>query len=59
MLDWLSVNWINVVLIAAVAAVVALVVRGMVRDRKAGKYSCGCNCAECAHHGACCSAQKK
>ena len=59
MLDWLSGNWINVVLIAGIAVVVVLIVCGMVRNRKQGKAPCGCNCAECALHGACCSAQKK
>ena len=59
MLNWLSLNWIDIVLIAAVTAVVALAVRGTVRERKAGKSPCGCNCAQCALHGGCCSAQKK
>ena len=50
MLAWLSANWINLILIAVLALIVALLIRGMVRDRKAGKRSCGCNCASC---GAC------
>ena len=37
-------------LIAAVALIVFLLVRVMVRDRKAGKAPCGGNCASC---GAC------
>ncbi len=55
MLAWLSANLINIVLIAAVALLVAFLLRGMIRDRKAGKRSCGGNCAAC---GACkgCSA---
>ena len=47
MLNWLSLNWIDIVLIAAVTAVVALAVRGTVRERKVGKSPCGCNCALC------------
>ncbi len=50
MLAWLSANLINIVLIAAVALLVAFLLRGMIRDRKAGKRSCGGNCAAC---GAC------
>ena len=50
MLAWLSANLINIVLIAAVALIVFLLVRVMVRDRKAGKAPCGGNCASC---GAC------
>ena len=47
MLAWLSANLINIVLIAAVALLVAFLLRGMIRDRKAGKRSCGGNCAAC------------
>ena len=55
MLVWLSTNLINIVLIAVIAAAVILMIRGMVRDRKAGKRSCGCNCASC---GACSGCSK-
>lgn len=50
MLAWLAANFVNLVLILAVAALLGLIVRGMVRDRKAGKSSCGGSCADC---GAC------
>ena len=50
MLAWLSANLINITLIAAIALIVFLLVRVMVRDRKAGKAPCGGNCASC---GAC------
>lgn len=50
MLAWLSANWINLILVAVITLIVALLIRGMVRDRKAGKRSCGGNCASC---GAC------
>ena len=40
---------VSLVLVAAVAAAVA----GMVRDRRKGKTSCGCGCAHCAMRGAC------
>ena len=55
MLNWLSANLVNIVLIAALVLIVGLLVRGMIRDRKAGKSPCGGNCAAC---GACkgCSA---
>ena len=52
MLAWLAANLVNLVLILAVAAVLGLAVRGMVRDRKAGKSPCGGSCADCgACHG--------
>ena len=50
MLSWLSDNFVNIALVAAVALIVFLLVRVMVRDRKAGKAPCGGNCASC---GAC------
>ena len=50
MLAWLSANLINIVLIALIALIVGLLIRGMIRDKKAGKCSCGGNCAAC---GAC------
>ena len=54
MLAWLSANLVNIILIAAIAAAAALIVRGMVRAKKAGRSSCGGNCAGCgACKGAC------
>ena len=48
MLGWLLVNWINIALLALVVLVVALVLRGVIRDKKAGRSSCGGNCGSCA-----------
>ena len=64
MLAWLSANLINIVLVAAVALIVALLIRGLVRDKKAGKSSCGGNCASCGACGGCsacnpCAAMKR
>ena len=54
MLNWLSANLVNIALIAALVLIVALLIRVMVRDRRAGKAPCGGNCASC---GACHSCQ--
>ena len=54
MLAWLSANLVNIVLIAVIAIVAGLVIRGMIRDKKKGKPSCGCSCASCAGCSACC-----
>ncbi len=58
MLTWLFANWINIVLVAVLVLIVSLLLCGMIRDKKAGKSSCGGNCASC---GACsgCSACAK
>ncbi len=47
MLSWLSANLINIALILVIALIVCLLICGMRRDRKAGKSSCGGNCASC------------
>ena len=52
MLSWLSDNLVNIALIAAIVVIGALLIRVMVRDRRAGKAPCGGNCASCgACHG--------
>ena len=41
------------IVILVLAAVVALIVFSIVRDRKAGKSSCGCKCSCCPMAGQC------
>ena len=53
MLAWLSENWANIVMIAGLVLLTGLIVFRMIRDRKAGKRSCGCDCAACGACGAC------
>lgn len=53
MFVWLSANGINIALVAVLALIVALVIRGMIRSRKAGKSACGGNCAYCGACGKC------
>ena len=33
---------------AVLIAAVVLIIKGMIKDRKAGKHSCGCDCGSCA-----------
>ena len=56
MLSWISANFVNLVIVAALVLIVGFAVRGMIRDRKAGKSSCGCSCASCSACGSCASA---
>lgn len=51
MLDWIIQNAANIIIIAVLALAVALVIRKLVRDKRAGKSSCGCGCSNCS--GAC------
>ncbi len=53
MLQWISANAGTLVLCILLLAVVAWIVRSLLRQRKQGKSSCGCNCAHCAMHGSC------
>ncbi len=53
MLHWLAENWVTLVLAAVLAGIVAGVVIKLVRDKKKGKTSCGCGCANCAMAGSC------
>ena len=58
MFAWLSANLINILLIAVIALITGLLIRGMIRDKKAGKSSCGGNCASCGACGSCGSCGK-
>ncbi|MDY5015601.1 MAG: FeoB-associated Cys-rich membrane protein [Eubacteriales bacterium] len=53
MLAWLSGNLAAILICAALIAVVAAIVAGLIRDKKRGKTSCGCGCANCPMSGAC------
>ncbi|MBO4242535.1 MAG: FeoB-associated Cys-rich membrane protein [Clostridiales bacterium] len=48
MLEFLRNNTGNLIVIAVVALIVFLAIRAMVKDKKSGKSSCGCNCSGCA-----------
>ena len=51
MLIWLAQNWINLVLIAVLVLVVALLIRGLIRDRQSGCAGCGGSCSSCGGCG--------
>ena len=53
MLTWLSANLVNIILIAVLVLIVTLLIRGMIRDKKAGKSACGGSCASCGACGSC------
>ena len=59
MLAWLSANLINIAILAVVGLAVALAIRSMVRDRRAGKSACGGNCASCGACACGAAAQRK
>ena len=59
MLTWLSNNIGTIAVFAVLAAIVVFIILHMRKDRRAGKSTCGANCAHCAMHGTCHSAQKR
>ncbi len=57
MASFLAANLANLLVCAVLLLVVGLVIRTLVRDKKAGRSSCGGSCGSC---GACgCTACKK
>ena len=53
MLQWICENIGTIVVGLVLLAVVILIVRIMIRDKKQGKSSCGGNCASCGACGCC------
>ena len=47
MLSWLQANLGSIVVVLVLLAIVALIVRRLVMDRKAGKHICGGSCDSC------------
>ena len=50
MLEWLAENIGTILITAGLIVIVALIIRSIVRDKKAGISSCGAKCGGC---GAC------
>ena len=53
MLTWLTANLANILIVLALAALVAVIIATMIRDKKKGRSSCGAGCAHCAMRGSC------
>ena len=53
MLDWIAANPAPLLIWAFLIVIVFLIVRYLLRQKKAGKNSCGAGCAHCAMHGQC------
>ena len=53
MLTWITANAGTIVMSLVLLTVSTLIVRKMLRDRRAGKTSCGCGCEHCAMSGRC------
>lgn len=53
MLAWLSANISTILISLVLILIVAAIVYKLVKDKKKGKHSCGCDCAHCAMAGSC------
>jgi len=53
MLTWIMENMATIIISVILMIVVAAIIASMVRNKRKGKYSCGCGCAGCAMNGAC------
>ena len=53
MLNWITENLSTIIVSLVFILIVAAIIRKLVRDKKKGKSSCGCNCAHCAMAGSC------
>ena len=58
MLDWFAANLGTILISLVLAVIVTLIVVYLLRQKKAGKSSCGAKCAHCAMHGQCHEHQK-
>ncbi len=53
MLAWLSANISTIIISLVLLLIVAAIIYKLVKDKKKGKHSCGCDCAHCAMAGSC------
>ena len=53
MLQWICANIGTILICLILTVAVVLIIRSLIRQKKQGKSSCGCNCAHCAMHGSC------
>lgn len=52
-MQWIEANLATIGICAVLLAIVGLILRYLIRQKKQKKSSCGCNCAHCAMHGSC------
>ncbi len=56
---WILENLSTIIVLIVVVAILSLIVVKMIKDKKQGKSSCGCNCSSCPMGGSCNSIKKK
>ena len=48
MLHWISANLSTILITLVLIAIVVLIIRSLIRQKKQGKSTCGAGCAHCA-----------
>ena len=48
MFQWLASNWGTILVVVILIAVVTAVIIKLIKNKKAGKSSCGCDCSTCS-----------
>lgn len=58
-MDYILNNLSTIIISLVLAAIAGLIIYRMLKDKKHGKSSCGCNCSCCPMGGACHGGNKK
>ena len=53
MFNWIARNLSTIIICLVLAAVVALIIVSLVKDKRKGKSSCGCSCGSCPMKNSC------
>lgn len=53
MLTWITENIATITITLILVLVVIAIIKSMIKDKKAGKSSCGGSCSHCAMGGTC------
>ena len=53
MYEWLSSHIADICLTALLVIIIAAIIAKLIRDRKNGRSSCGCDCGHCANSSLC------
>ena len=53
MLSWIGANIGSILICLVLLAVVALILRSLLRQKKQGESSCGCGCSNCPMSSEC------
>lgn len=53
MLAWITANLATILVCFVLLVIAALVIWYLIRNKKRGRTSCGCDCGGCALHGSC------